>query len=164
MRRAWLILALVVASTAVGLMGIDLVLPAVPSLPAALGGDAPAAQLVLAAYAGGTCLGLLAFGSLSQSVSTRLLFGASLAGTALLSYACSLSPGIWTLVALRVLQGAIAAGPAVFAPGIVKRRVEVGWPADVVININFPQLPVDRIDQVEVTRQGFRDAHIRVAE
>ena len=120
MERAWLILALVVASTAVGLMGTDLVLPAVPSLPAALGGDAPAAQLVLAAYAAGTCLGLLAFGSLSQSLSTRLLFVASLAATALLSFACSLSPGIWTLVALRALQGAVAAGPAVFAPGIVK--------------------------------------------
>ena len=51
-----------------------------------------------------------------------------------------------------------------FAPGIIKRLVEVGWPADVVININFPQRPVDEIDQVEVTRQGFRDAHIRVAE
>ena len=49
MERAWLILALVVASTAVGLMGTDLVLPAVPSLPAALGGDAPAAQQVPAA-------------------------------------------------------------------------------------------------------------------
>jgi 5'-nucleotidase len=51
-----------------------------------------------------------------------------------------------------------------FAPGIIRRLVEVGWPADVVINVNFPNLPVDQIDQVEVTRQGFRDAHIRMAE
>ena len=60
--------------------------------------------------------------------------------------------------------GASFAASEAFAPGIVKRLVEVGWPADVVININFPQRPVDEIDQVEVTRQGFRDAHIRVAE
>jgi 5'-nucleotidase len=52
----------------------------------------------------------------------------------------------------------------VFAPGIIRRLVEVGWPGDVVININFPNLPIDEIDQVEVTRQGFRDAHIRHAE
>jgi 5'-nucleotidase len=51
-----------------------------------------------------------------------------------------------------------------FAPGIVRKLVETGWPADVVINVNFPNLPVDQIDQVEVTRQGFRDVHIRIAE
>jgi 5'-nucleotidase len=51
-----------------------------------------------------------------------------------------------------------------FAPGIIKRLVEIGWPADVVININFPHLPVDQITEVEVTRQGFRDVHVRHAE
>lgn len=51
-----------------------------------------------------------------------------------------------------------------FAPGILKRLVEVGWPADVVMNLNFPNLPVHEIGEVEVTRQGFRDVHIRRAE
>ena len=51
-----------------------------------------------------------------------------------------------------------------FAPGIIRRLMEVGWPDDVVININFPHRPVAEITEVEVTRQGFRDAHIRVAE
>jgi 5'-nucleotidase len=51
-----------------------------------------------------------------------------------------------------------------FAPGILKRLVEVGWPADVVMNLNFPNAPVDEVKAVEVTRQGFRDAHIRHAE
>jgi 5'-nucleotidase len=51
-----------------------------------------------------------------------------------------------------------------FAPGIIRRLIEVGWPADVVINVNFPNLPIDQIEQVEVTRQGFRDVHIRHAE
>ena len=52
----------------------------------------------------------------------------------------------------------------VFAPGIVKRLVEVGWPADVVMNVNFPMLPIEQITEVEVTRQGFRDVHVRHAE
>lgn len=51
-----------------------------------------------------------------------------------------------------------------FAPGIIKRLMEVGWPGDVVININFPSRPVEEITEVEVTRQGFRDVAVRHAE
>ena len=51
-----------------------------------------------------------------------------------------------------------------FAPGILKRLIEVGWPADVVMNLNFPAAAIDEVTAVEVTRQGFRDAHIRHAE
>ena len=52
----------------------------------------------------------------------------------------------------------------VFAPGIIRKLVKTGWPRDVVMNINFPGGPVEKITQVEVTRQGFRDSHIRHAE
>jgi 5'-nucleotidase len=51
-----------------------------------------------------------------------------------------------------------------FAPGIVRRLVEVGWPPEVVLNLNFPAKPVDDIVEVEVTRQGFRDVQVRIAE
>ena len=51
-----------------------------------------------------------------------------------------------------------------FAPGIIKKLVETGWPRDVVMNINFPNGSIEKITEVEVTRQGFRDAHIRHAE
>lgn len=51
-----------------------------------------------------------------------------------------------------------------FAPGIIAKLVKTGWAKDVVLNINFPNGPVAAISQVEVTRQGFRDAHIRNAE
>jgi 5'-nucleotidase len=51
-----------------------------------------------------------------------------------------------------------------FAPGIVRRLLEVGWPSDVVMNLNFPNRPLDPAPEVEVTRQGFRDAHVRMAE
>ena len=113
-------LALVVAATVLGLMGTDLVLPAVPMLPEALGGDAATAQLVLAAYVAGTCLGLLGYGALGDRLSTRTLFIGSLVATAAVSAACAAAPSIEALVVLRVLQGAVAAGPAVFAPGIVR--------------------------------------------
>lgn len=51
-----------------------------------------------------------------------------------------------------------------FGPGIVRRLVEIGWPRDVVLNINFPNGPAEDITEVEVTRQGFRDFQIRHAE
>ncbi len=118
--RRGLALALIVASTVLGLMGTDLVLPAVPSLPEALGGDAATAQLVLAAYVAGTAIGLLAFGSLGDRLGTRALLIGSLLLTGLVSLACAAASDIWTLVGLRALQGAVASGPAVFAPGLVK--------------------------------------------
>ncbi|MET0281104.1 MAG: MFS transporter [Steroidobacteraceae bacterium] len=116
----WLMLGLVVASTVLGLMGTDLVLPAIPYLPQTLGGSLAAAQLVLAAYVAGTCIGLLAFGALGDHFSTRRLFTGSLLATAAVSAGCALARDIHTLTWLRALQGAAAAGPAVFAPGIVK--------------------------------------------
>jgi 5'-nucleotidase len=51
-----------------------------------------------------------------------------------------------------------------FGPGIIRKLVKTGWPRDVVMNINFPNGPVEKITEVEVTRQGFRDSHIRHAE
>ncbi|MDD3800480.1 MAG: MFS transporter [Novosphingobium sp.] len=119
MNRGWITLGLVVGSTIVGLMGTDLVLPAVPGLPEALGGDPAQAQLVLAAYVGGSCLGLLGYGVLGDRVATPHLFIGSLFATALLSLGCSLAPSMEVLIALRALQGMVASGPAVFAPGIV---------------------------------------------
>jgi 5'-nucleotidase len=52
----------------------------------------------------------------------------------------------------------------VFAPGIIARLLEVGWPKSVVINLNFPSGPATPDIQVEITRQGFRDAYLRHAE
>jgi len=52
----------------------------------------------------------------------------------------------------------------VFAPGVISRLVETGWPADVVMNLNFPPRPPNEITEVEVTRQGFRDVKVRHAE
>jgi MFS transporter, DHA1 family, multidrug resistance protein len=115
-----LVLGLVVASTVLILMGADLVLPAVPSLPETLGGDAAAAQLVLAAYVAGTAIGLLAFGALGDRLATRKLLVVSLLLTGLVSLACAAAPNIFSLVALRAVQGAVAAGPAVFAAPIVR--------------------------------------------
>lgn len=120
MRHRRITLGLVVASTVLGLMGTDLILPAVPLLPDVLGGDAAAAQFVLAAYVAGTCVGLLAFGAASDHVPTRWLFAGSLFATAVMAAACGLAASLELLIALRFVLGAVAAGPAAFAPAVVK--------------------------------------------
>lgn len=109
-----------VSGTLLGLMGTDLVLPAIPSLPQTLGGGAAAAQLVLAAYVGGTGVGLLAFGALGDRFATRTLLIGSLLLTGLASLTCAWAPTAGALIALRALQGVVASGPAVFAPGICR--------------------------------------------
>jgi 5'-nucleotidase len=35
--------------------------------------------------------------------------------------------------------------------------VEVGWPSDVLMNVNFPDLPPDKVIAIEMTEQGKRD-------
>jgi len=44
-----------------------------------------------------------------------------------------------------------------FGPGIIRKLLEHGWPRDVVMNINFPDLAADQVRGVEVTAQGMRD-------
>ena len=43
------------------------------------------------------------------------------------------------------------------APGLIAKLVEEGWPADVVMNVNFPDLPPEEVREVEMTVQGVRD-------
>ena len=83
---------LVASATVLGIAGTDLVLPAVPSLPAVLGGSPTQAQLVLAAFVAGTALGLLLFGELGAHFDQRWLLAGSLAAYGLVSAAAGLAP------------------------------------------------------------------------
>ena len=111
---------LLVGATLTGMMGTDLVLPAVPSLPGLLGGTAAAAQLVIAAYVGGTAVGLLMFGALGDHFDRRSVLAAALALLAALSLACAWAPDMRTLIVLRCFQGIASAAGAVFAPGMIR--------------------------------------------
>jgi len=111
---------LIAASTALGIAGTDLVLPAVPILPRAIGGTAESAQFVLAAFTGGAATGLLLFGELGARFDQRRLLVLSLLAYAALSIACGFSPTLGALVVLRFFQGAAGAAAAVFAPGMIR--------------------------------------------
>lgn len=51
-----------------------------------------------------------------------------------------------------------------FAPGIISALVRHGWPADVVINVNFPDRKPEDVDKLDVTWQGQRDTDVRHVE
>lgn len=103
-----------------GLSGIDLVLPSIPSLPDILGGDQTRSQFVIASFVAGTAIGMIVFGAVSSNISTSNLLFISLTLYALSSVACSFSPSLDVLIVLRFLQGMASSAPAVLAPGIVK--------------------------------------------
>ena len=112
--------ALVAAGTVLGLSGIDLVLPAIPQLPEILGGEAAAAQLVIAAFVAGTAGGLLLFGALGGRYGRRYALVAALAAYAALSFLAARAETMPSLIILRFFQGVAASAPAVFAPGIIR--------------------------------------------
>jgi MFS transporter, DHA1 family, multidrug resistance protein len=112
--------ALIAAGAALGIAGTDLVLPAVPRLPDVLGGTPARAQFVLAAYVAGTALGLLSFGELGARIDPRKALIVSLTLYAVVSFAAIAAPNLDALIALRFVQGAVSAAPAVFAPAFIR--------------------------------------------
>jgi 5'-nucleotidase len=42
------------------------------------------------------------------------------------------------------------------APGLLRSLIETGWPANVFLNVNFPNVAADQVKGVSVTRQGRR--------
>lgn len=52
-----------------------------------------------------------------------------------------------------------------FAPEILKKLIAAGWPDEVLININFPDVVPGSVAGIEVTKQGKRDQSlVRVEE
>ncbi len=49
-------------------------------------------------------------------------------------------------------------------PPLIKRLVEIGWPEDVLININFPDAAPDKVEGVDVASQGKRDLQTAALE
>ncbi|MEM1439129.1 MAG: MFS transporter [Pseudomonadota bacterium] len=115
-----LTLGLVIAGAVLGLAGTDLVLPAVPSLPEALGGNATQSQYVLATYVAGVGLGLLVFGALGGHFDQRWLLVFGVAGFGGVSLLATQAASMPALIALRFAQGVFAATAPVFAPGIIR--------------------------------------------
>jgi MFS family permease len=119
--RRTIIFALLMLCAVLSLAGTDLILPAVPALPAIFATNEAIAQLVLASYVAGTAMGLLLFGALADRLAPRTLVVCSLVVFAIASVACAQSPSIWALLALRFVQGTASAAAPVFGPAIIRQ-------------------------------------------
>lgn len=51
-----------------------------------------------------------------------------------------------------------------FGPDILRDLLKLGWPSDVVMNVNFPDCVPDQVAGIEATSQGHRDAFQLFAE
>ena len=68
-------------------------------------------------------------------------------------------------IALSLMMGFEADGarraiwetPLSHAPALIKNLIDAPWAAGALINVNFPDVPPDKIEGVAVTRQGVRD-------
>lgn len=111
---------LIVLGTVLAIAGIDLVLPAIPTLHEVLPGSEETAQLVIACFVAGSASGLLLFGLLGEHYGRRRCLVYALLVYGLLSGVATVSPNMWTLLGVRFFQGLASAAPAVFAPGIIR--------------------------------------------
>ncbi|MFZ2030056.1 MAG: 5'/3'-nucleotidase SurE [Vitreimonas sp.] len=51
-----------------------------------------------------------------------------------------------------------------YGPGVVRKLIEHGWPKEVLMNVNFPDVEPDDVRAVEMTFQGRRDQHVIYAD
>ncbi|MFI9550597.1 DHA2 family efflux MFS transporter permease subunit [Nonomuraea endophytica] len=105
LRRAWLVLAVVVIADIMDVLDSTIANLAGPSIRADLGGGDSTVQWVLAAYTAAFALGLVTSGRLGDLIGRRRLFLLGMAGFTLASLACGLAPGTGFLIVARALQG-----------------------------------------------------------
>jgi len=51
-----------------------------------------------------------------------------------------------------------------YGPGVVGKLLKQGWPKDVLMNVNFPDVMPEDVAAVEMTFQGRRDQHVIYAD
>lgn len=47
--------------------------------------------------------------------------------------------------------------PLEMGPGLVEQLLNAGWPPGVLMNVNFPDLPAEKVKGIAITSQGRRD-------
>lgn len=100
----WSLLALLITMTAIGPLTLNILMPAVPGLVAALDSDVQTVQLTLTLYLLGMAVSQLALGSLSDRFGRRPVILVGLALTALTSFAALAVSTIHGLILVRTLQ------------------------------------------------------------
>ncbi|MFD6699929.1 MULTISPECIES: multidrug effflux MFS transporter [unclassified Microbacterium] len=107
------------ALSAFGPLSMDLYIPALPQLGRDLHTTETLAQVTMSACLIGLALGQLLWGPISDRYGRRRPLLWAVAGFALASLVCALSPSIELLIAVRLLQGLCGAAGMVIARAVV---------------------------------------------
>ena len=124
-RRRVEFIALIASIMMIVAFAIDAMLPALPSIGAALGVTVENRRsLVIIVFMAGFGVAQFFVGTLSDRYGRRGLMLASLIGYALFSLAAAAAPSFTLLLSARAAQGAAAAGARVLATSVVRDRFE----------------------------------------
>lgn len=119
------LIALLAGLMSLAALAIDVMLPALPAMGAALGVTDPNdRQLVVVGFVLGMGFGQLVFGPLSDRFGRRRVLISSLLLYAAFGAACAIPGSFEQLVAFRALQGMVAAGARVVAVSLVRDLFE----------------------------------------
>ncbi len=108
------------ALSAFGPLSLDMYLPAFPSLASDLGSTASQVQLTITTCLIGLAVGQLVAGPLSDRFGRKRPLLVGVAAYALATLLCAFAPDIWTLTALRVVQGLAGSAGIVIARAVVR--------------------------------------------
>ena len=116
--------ALLALLTAVGPLAVDLYLPSLPAIGAALGASPAAVGLTISSYLIGFACGQVIWGPLSDRYGRKPGMLAALAIFCVATLVCAAAPTIETLIAARALQAVGSAGAIVLARAVVRDLYE----------------------------------------
>jgi len=116
--------ALLALLTAIGPLSMDLYLPALPAISAALGATTAAAALTVSFYLVGFAAGQVAYGPLSDRHGRKPVMFAAMLIYCVATATCALAPTIEALIAARVLQAFGSAGAIVLSRAVVRDLYE----------------------------------------
>lgn len=108
---------------ALNALSIDILLPALGEIGAALGAPGNDRQLVITAYVFGFGLAQLGFGPLADALGRRRTLLFALAGFLAATVLCILAPNMVWMIVARTLQGVAAAATRVVAVAVVRDLV-----------------------------------------
>ena len=116
--------ALLALLTAIGPLSVDLYLPSLPAIGAALDASPAAVGLTISFYLVGFAAGQIAYGPLSDRHGRKPVMFAAMLIYCAATLVCALAPSIEALIAARTLQAFGSSGAVVLARAVVRDLFE----------------------------------------
>lgn len=110
--------------TAAGMLAVDLYLPAVPTLPAELGGTIVQAQATLAVFFAALAASQLVWGSAADKFGVKPVLIVAITLQIAAGFVCAAAPSIETLIAARGVQGFGVGAAAAVVPALIRRNLD----------------------------------------